>query len=290
MPDSARRFVFHVGAVPTASWVTQQCLERYAKIWRERGIYCLPNEVLASDIGSGDQLTDDPTRLSDVLRAAFDHSDIAVVAGSREVLGAPFGGPAGAGLHADATPAIEALDKATTGVGRTIVLSVCPPDRLIELHFGRAIAAGGSDSLAEWLGRVDLDNLSWLPLHNTLCAVFGGEAIEVIEFQPTDVGHVRWLEEFFALAGVDVPDAIAARAPSAAVALSEKGLRLAVAANSHLASHRERATLLRFLQRHFSEFDGPAPQFMPPSTRAAARERYDTELDQMAAAAEVGKG
>lgn len=290
MPESEHLLVFHVGAAPTASWVVHQCLEKNAKAWQERGIRCLPNKVLTDDIGSGEPLIDDPSRLSEVLRAAFDHPDTTVVAGSREVLGAPFGGAAGAGLHAAAKPAIEALAEATKGVARRkIVLSVCPPEQFVELHFSRTIAAGGTDSLDTWLARIDLDDLSWLPLHAALAGVFGPDAVEVVEFSPTDAGHVRWLQRFFAVAGVELPDAIAANTPAPAGRLSAKGLRLAVAANPWLASGPERSTLRTFLQRHFSEFDGPTAEFLTPGQRSAARERYDAELVRMTVATEVGQ-
>lgn len=288
MPRREPTVVLHVGAVPTASWLVRQCLWRTGEGWRPR-TYGLPNQTMARDIGSGDALVADPDAFAGTLRQAFAEHETDVVVGSRDLLGPAFGGPPGSGLHAEADAAILALAEATRPYRRAILLSVCPQAQLLEMHYAQAIAAGGASGRDDWLASVDLENLSWLPLHDKLTAAFGRDELIVHDFRRTEHGHVGFLRDVFAAADLELPDAIARQTPPPRLRLSETGVRLVTAANPHLVSAKERAELGGFLLRNFTELDGPPGTVLTDVQRSALHERYDQELGRLDATASVGR-
>jgi hypothetical protein len=287
MPHREPTVIFHVGAVPSASWLVQQCLLRNADLWRARRTFGLPNEVLTADLGKGQTVVANPSAFAETLRRTFTDPDIDVVVASRELLGPAFGGPPGSGLHADADAAILALAEATREYRRAIVLSVCPQAQLVEAHFDRALASPRSADPVEWLTSVDLENLSWLPLHRKLTAAFGSEAVHVHDFRRTDAGHVAFLRNVVSAADLVLPSAVADKTPRPKLRLSDTGLRLATAARPHLRSTQERTELLTFLQWNFSELEGPPGTVLSAEQRRALQERYDSEFDLLLARAAV---
>jgi hypothetical protein len=290
MPRRKPTVVFHVGAAPTACRLVEQCLLRNVELWRRSRVYGLPEQTLARDIGSGDALVADPDAFAGTLRDAWAGHDIDVIAGSCDLLGPAFGGPPGSGLHAEADAAILALAEATRPYQRAIVLSVCPQAQLLEMHYERAIAAGGTACLDEWLASVDFDNVSWLPLHRKLTAAFGSHAVTLHDFRCTDQGQVDFLRDVFAAADLELPDAVAARTPPSALRFSDTGVNLLTAANPHLSSDRERADLVTFLRWNFSELDGPPGVVLPAAAGNALHERYDSELGLLLATVAAAQG
>lgn len=280
MPRRATTIVFHVGSVPTASWLVQQCLTRHASVWRP-STYGLPNAIVEHDIGSGDALVADPGGFATTLGQAFAEQGADVVVGSRELLGPAFGGPPGSGLHAEADEVIEAFAEATRSHRRVIVLSVCAQAQLLEMHYGRALAYGSTTGFEDWLASVDLENLSWLPLLGKLTAAFGSEAVVIQDFRRTRQGHVELLRDVLGAAGLELPAVVTRKTPSPRLRLSEKGVSLAIAANPHLTSNQERADLSTFLLRNFSELDGPPGAVLTDARSEALRGRYDRELARL---------
>jgi hypothetical protein len=273
--------VLHVGAVPTASWLVHDCLTRHAEQWRMRRTRGLADAALAPGLGPGDTVVADAPALAATLRDAFADQDIDVVAGSGELLGPAFGGPPGSGVHAEAEASIMALAEATRPYRRVVLLSVCPQAQLLELHHARSVAEGSTADIDQWLGSVDLDNLSWLPLHHKLTTAFGSDAVTVHDFRRTDQGHVDFLRDVFAAGELELPEAVAAQTPPPELRLSGTGVRLATAANRHLASDRERADLLTYLKWNFSELDGPPGGLLSRARTDALHERYDSELEML---------
>ena len=292
MPRREPTVVFHVGAVPTASWLVQQCLQRNVDLWRRSRTYGLPKATVADQIGSGDPLVADPDTFAGTLQDAFADEDIDVVIGSRDLLGPAFGGPPGSGLHAESDSAILALAKATRPYRRTVVLSVCPQAQLLEMHYDQAITDRRAAGVDEWLASLDLENLSWLPLRHKLTEAFGSDAVIVHDLRRTDQGHVAFLRDVLAAADLELPDAVAEKTPPPRLRLSDTGIRLATAANLHLASDKERGDLRTFLRRNFSELDGPPGTVLSVLQSDALHERYDSEfgLQQATAAADAGDG
>jgi hypothetical protein len=289
MPRREPTVVLHVGAVPTASWLIQRCLTGRRAAWPPN-TYTLSAAALRRDIGSGQALVADPAGFSRTLRDAFREPHIDVVVGSRPLLGRAFGGPPGSGLHAEADETIQALADVTSPYRRVIVLSVCPQAQLLEMRFEEAVAGAGTLRLDTWLDSVDLENLSWLPLHAKLTAAFGTEGVVVHHLRRTQGGRVDFLRNVLAAAGLQPSDAQARRTPAPNPRLSQTGLRLAIAADEHLVSNQQRADLRTFLLRHFSELDGPPATVLTDDARHALHQRYDSELETLDPAAPVSVG
>jgi hypothetical protein len=287
MPGREPTIVLHVGAVPTASWLIQRCLTGKRAAWPPN-THPLSAAILRRDIGSGQPLVADPEGFSRTLRQAFSEPGIDVVIGSRPMLGRAFGGPSGSGLHAEADDTIQALADATRPYRRVIILSVCPQVQLLEMHLEEAIAGTGATRLDTWLDSVDLDNLSWLPVHDKLTTALGSESVIVHSFRRTQKGRVDFLRDFLAAGGLQLPDAEAKRTPAPNPRLSQTGWRLAIAADAHLVSNKQRADLRTFLLRNFSELDGPVGAVLTDDQRSALHQRYDSELEALAVSAPVG--
>jgi hypothetical protein len=290
MPRREPTVVFHVGAVPTASWLVQQCVQRRTRAFPPKRMRGLNNATMTEVVGRGDVLTADPAGLAAKLRQAFANDGVDTVVASRELLGPAFGGSSGSGLHADADAAISALDEATSDYRRVIVLSVCSQPELLEMHAERALIDDGFPGVEPWLASVDLDNLSWLPLHRKLTDAFGDDGVTVHAYQRTDAGQVALLRAVLAAGGVELPDGIARRTPPAKLRLSETGMRLADAARPHLRSDKERADLRAFLQWSFTELDGPPGLVLDEGQRDALHQQYDGELELLTATPVVGAG
>ena len=281
--------VLHVGAVPTASRLLQQCLTRNSAVWPPN-VRTLPDATLRRDVGSGQALVANPEGFAGTVSEAFDEPGVDVVVGSLSLLGRAFGGPPGAGLHANADAPLQALAEVTRPYRRVIVLSVCPQAELIELRFDEALRGGSKVRVGAWLASLDLDSLSWLPLHDKLTAAFGSANVLVHCFQRTQRGRVDFLREALGAAGLQLPDAVAKKTPQPGLRLSETGVGLALAADPHLASDQQRADLHSFLLRRFSELEGPPGTVLTDDQRSFLHRRYHSELAALGVSDPGGSG
>jgi hypothetical protein len=272
--------VLHVGAVPAASRLMQQCLTPDSSVW-PANIHTLPDATLRRDIGSGQTLVANPEGFAGTLRETFDAPGIDVIIGTHPMLGPAFGGPPGTGLHAEADAALQALAEVTAPYRRVIVLSVCPQAQLIEMGFEEVVRRGRDVHLGAWLASLDLDNLSWLPLLDRLTAAFGRPDVIVHDFDRTVPGRVDFLRAALGAADLRLPEAVAEKTAPPSLRLSETGVRLALAADAHLATDRQRAELRSFLLRRFSELEGPPGSVLTHDQRSRLQQRYDSELSTL---------
>ncbi|MGH8963185.1 MAG: hypothetical protein ACRDWT_18675 [Jatrophihabitantaceae bacterium] len=277
-----KSLVFHVGAAPTASWRLQRCLVRNGESLRAGGLQYVANDVLAGGIGA---LIEDPEPLASVLDQALHAPELEVLVASQEgTLGHPFdrSGGDGGGLFADAGPALDALAELTRSYRRTIVLSVCPQPEFLESYFRRMINAGDWAAFDAWLDGVDLDELSWLPVHEKLVGAFGADDVRVIDYRDIEQDEAGFLRNFFALVGRDLP-ITAVDLPESRPGLSAKGLRVALAGAPYLTGSGQRGRLHEFVLRNFSELDYPRPSLLSGERRAALKDRYGDEYERLVA-------
>jgi hypothetical protein len=177
-----KTLVFHVGAVPTASWQVQRRLAAHERTLLQQSVRYLSADVLADRVGSGGRLVDDPDGFAGAVDEALTSSATDVLVASHEgTLGRPFGDDPGRGLFPTAAPALAALAQATHQYRRLIVLSLCPPEDFVESYYLRLINTGRWVSFDDWLETVDLDDLSWTPLYETLADVFGADSVCLLE-------------------------------------------------------------------------------------------------------------
>jgi len=282
-----RRVVFHVGAHKTGTTMVQQCLRTHARVlYRDHRVRYVPRPDLVPMFGWGERLVADPTAFRGLL-ADFraDRRARVLLASYDNLCGHPFltGRP---GLYPDAPAHLEALHAELAGLDPTILLSVRPQHELIESYYLQHVNVGGSTPFGEWLRRIDLDALSWLPLVSALRSTFGPDAVRLIDFRRLRLGAEEFVRHVLDEAGI-APGLVIDRRwlgrhnPS----LSAAGLELALAFNRRFRDPRERAVVRSYLQRYFSNaVDPERPTLLGAQLRADLADRYGAEYEALFAA------
>jgi hypothetical protein len=274
MIDGGPRLVLHVGAVPTASWRVHRCLWLHRAALRGSGVGILDTAALNRTVGSGDALRADPDGLRAVVDAAA-AAEPEVLVGSHEgLVGPPFGG---AGLFPAAGEVLAALDSATRGRPRAVVVSVCPQQEFLEAFYARLVTARRThEPFATWLAGIDLDALSWRPLLDALTATFGPD-VTVVPYADIENDAEEFLRTVLAAAGVRLT-AAEIRTAVPAPGLSHQGLEMLRRAAPLVANAGEWQALRDLVGRHFSLLDHPRPRLLTDEQRAALQQRYGDEV------------
>jgi hypothetical protein len=268
------RLVIHVGAVPTASWRLQRTLSTHRDALQAQGLGFLDTDTLAECIGSGDPLLADPAPLARALDAAAQHHE-AVLVSHEGIVGDPFAGSAG--LVGGAAPILEALEHATRGRPRLLVLSLCPQDEFLTATYSRLVTLRRtSEPFSAWASAVDLADLSWQPLADRLTATFGADAVRLVGYRDIERDHAAFVHTVLDLAGVTLP-ASAIEAATPPPGLSGKGLALLLAAIPFMASAGEWDAMRGFVGRTFSRLEYPPPRLLSEEQRADLQARYGAE-------------
>ncbi|MGH3098007.1 MAG: hypothetical protein ACRDMV_18655 [Streptosporangiales bacterium] len=273
---------FHVGAHKTATSLLQKYMRDNRELLRKHGIYYMSRTATNRYIGWGDKLVADPDAVSALVQRPLRVPWFRLLVVSHEnTLGRPFT-DGGAHLYPRAPKLIDALAGALPRNRAKVVLSIRPQDELLESYYLQSVHEGGHLSFAAWLDRLDLDTLSWTPLVDKLYERFGRDRVEVLDFRLLAGGQDAYIRAFFARIDPRHPFDIE-YSPRRNPSISEKGLRMALAANPQLRSSTERRLMRRFLQSHFSNVRYPRPALLTDEQRAWLRERYDGEYEQIVA-------
>ncbi|HEY2879986.1 hypothetical protein [Nocardioides sp.] len=286
LPD--KRFVCHVGAHVTGARQVQRYLRDNVDQLERQGLHCVPRALMGKLVGWGPKLVADPDRFAQELGSAWRSPGIDGVLVSHEnTIGRPFG-DGGGGLYAGALPTLEALAGVSEPAQRTVVLSVRPQADFLESYYLQTISEGAWHTFDDWLGALDLDDISWMPLHEQLIATFGVDAVRVLDFAEVGSDPVAHVREFFRLIGVDLPADLHV-SPVHHPRPSEKGMRMVLAANPYVRTTDERMGLRAFLQKNFSDRDYPSPTLLTVEQRAELNDRYGDEYRRLVAAQPVGE-
>ena len=271
---------FHVGAHKTGTSVVQSYLRDNARRLRRHRLVYLHRSAMNGFVGWGDKLVEDPAllarRIEQVLRIPWFNI---VVASHENTLGRPFVGDA-PGLYPRAPEIIPALHRVLQPYRAKVFFSIRPQVEFVESYYLQLIHQGGHQPFQDWLATIDLDALSWQPTVRALTDAFGPEQVEILDFRQVQRDQQAYLRDFFRRidprlsVNVDLP---AVRNPS----ISDKGLRLALAANPHLTSHAERRLMRVFLQDNFSNVDYPRPVLLTDEQRAHLEGRYGAEYQAL---------
>lgn len=269
---------FHVGAHKTATSLLQKYMRDNRELLRKHGIYYVSRSAMNRYVGWGDKLVADPEAVADVVRQPLRLPWFRLVVVSHEnTLGRPFA-EGGAHLYPRAPELIDALARALPLHRTKIVLSVRPQDELLESYYLQSVHEGGHLRFDAWLDRLDLDALSWTPLVDKLYEAF--DRVEVLDFRRIAGGQEAYIREFFDRIDPHRPFDIE-YSPRRNPSISEKGLRMALAANPQLRSSTERRVMRRFLQSNFSNVRYPRPDLLTNEQRASLRERYGGEYERI---------
>ena len=280
MPARTAQVVYHVGAHKTGTSLVQSYLSENRRALRKQDVIYLTRGTLENwvrGLGGG---PDHPGALDRRLDEAFQRRPASVVVGSYEnTLGPPFSAKR-RGLYPRTEERAAALREALSRYSTKVVLSIRPQAAFLESYYIQTVQQGGHQPFDRWFGKLDADLLSWRPIVDTLVSTFGREAVEVIDFRTIRDGALAYLRAF--LARIDPEVRLdEAEAPRDNASLSDKGLRIALAANRHLTTKDERTTMRKFLQAQFPNTRYPRPVLLSEAERAELDERYGAEYEQI---------
>lgn len=276
MWSNAKVTAIHVGAHKTGTSVFQQYLRENPKLLRRKRVLVVRRAELRDYAGWGDRLIADPGPLAARVEEFRRHPWFTTMIGSYEnMLGRPFARRGRSGLYPQAAPNLAALATALANSRAKVLLTIRPQADFVESYYLQSVHEGGVKTFEQWVRRIDLDALSWTPIVDACRASFGADAVEIVDFQLIRQGQEAYLEHL--LRCMDPRLNWAVTHPSTRNrSVSERGLRMALAANPHV-SGEDRSALRRFLQEHFSNADFPRPLLFTGSQRQALRDRYDAE-------------
>lgn len=272
--------VFHVGAHKTGTSLLQKYMRDNVGVLRRHRIYYLSRSDMNDYVGWGTRLLEDPGPLAHKIRQTLLIPWFKVLIASHEnTLGRPLA-RGGAHLYPRAPEVIEALGRLLAPYRPLIFLSIRPQDQFLESYYLQSIHEGRHPTFAQWLEAIDLDAISWTPIADALFHTFGRERVEIVDFRTIKRGQQAYVGEFFTRIDPRYAFEIqydAMRNPS----ISEKGLRMALAANPHLKTGEERKLMRKFLQKHFSNVRYPRPVLFSEEQKRALQERYGAEYEAL---------
>lgn len=281
MTTHDKTVIFHLGAQATGNWVLQRYLREHNAQLGGRRVHVAPQQDVSSAAGWG-RLASDPARFAKVIQRGLHGTECDVlVASYDDGIGEPFG-DGGPGLYPDALPALQGFATAAEGYRVVVVLTVRPQDQFLEGYYIRRINAGGFDPFATWLAGVDLERLSWSPLHSSLVDTFGAQAVRVLDCRHPGLREAIDPGAFFRLVDLDPPTRTDG-SPLLGRGISERALDVALAANPYLTSYPERSNMRRFLQTNFPDTEYLPPVLLGDAQRAALQERYGAEYEALVA-------
>jgi hypothetical protein len=270
----------HVGAHKTGTSLVQRHLERFPETYAGHGLDFVTRGDMAELVAYGEAMVSRPELLRGRLEAfRADPSSRALFGSNENMLGPPFvaGVP---GLYPHARRNLTALAAICEGAPTKIFLSVRRQSAFVESWYLQTVHMGSSQTFDEWLASVDLSALSWRPIVETMLEHFGEDGVEVVDFEIVRQGQGAYLGRFLRVLDPDFDDTVDPPTPYNR-SVSERGLRMALAANPYLESAEERRALRKLLQWHFSNVDSPRPVLLGPEQKAALDAPYADELREL---------
>lgn len=284
-----REVVYHLGAHKTGSSLLQKFMRDNPEELRRRRIVYLPRGEMNDHVGWGKKLLRHPEQLESRIAEALGGRWYRTLVTSHEnTLGPPFKAGA-AHLYPRGPEIVAQLARALERWPSRVVLYIRPQDEFVESYYLQRIHQGHCLSFAEWLEELDLDGLSWRPVVDALVASFGADRVEVVDFGLIQRGQNEFIADFFRRVDPDArlePDYKPVRNAS----ISDKGLRIALAANKHLRSDWERKALRKFLQAHFSNRSYPRPVLFTEEQKREVRAKYAREYEELTGASPLTAG
>lgn len=276
---------FHIGAHKTGTSLVQRHLERCPESYRDHGVDFIVRDEMSRLVSWGEALVDRPELLESRLSRFAADSNLHALFGSYEnLIGRPFvtGQP---GLYPSARTNLAAIAEITgrigAGVTTKVFLSIRRQSEFLESCYLQAVHQGSAQTFVEWLGTIDLDRLAWRPVVMAMVDLFGREHVEIVDFELVRAGQGGYVGRFMRVIDPAFDDRF--EPPTRYnQSVSEKGLRMALAANPFIEGSAERRRLRKFLQWRFSNVDYPRPQLLSAARAAEIDAPYAAELHEFA--------
>lgn len=277
----------HLGAHKTGTSLIQKFIRDNAAMCQKAGIAGIARSETDRTIGWG--------RIKDVEDGTADlraHIDRAATEGMRyfvlsheNAMGRPFDAEKGARrLYPYARRRVTALRDALDGYPIKLVYYVRSAAAFMESYYLQTIHEGGHTPFRKWRKQTGSPSLSWAPVYDDLCSVFGAENVTIKSFDAEIAqGQSEFLRSFFAsfMDPAPKPEALGdfqyppVRNPS----IGEKGLELALAVNPLLGSSTERKLMRKFLQANFSNQTHPRAVLLSGKEKIEIGEAMHDDID-----------
>jgi hypothetical protein len=269
------RVIAHLGAHKTGTSLIQKYMRDKPEQIAPFGIDAISRTDTNTLIGWGHALLDTPQLLTDRLVTEVDTGARFVVFSHENTLGRPHRAP-GKHLYPEAEPRVAALARILAPHDARVIFYLRPQASFLESYYLQLIQQGETFTFDVWLDRVDFSLVSWRPLVEMLRSHFGPERVVIADFEEIRAGQEEFLRRFF----LRIDPAIDLRPQYDArrnLSISEKGLRIALAANPFLRSTEEKKAMRDFLQKHFNNAKYPRPVLFTDEQRRDLAQRYDAE-------------
>jgi hypothetical protein len=236
-PLRRKTVVFHVGAHKTGTSLLQKYMRDNVQVLRRHRIYYVSRSSMNDYVGWGDTLLRDPGPLARKLRQMLLIPWFKTLIASHEnTLGRPLG-KGGSHLYPRAGERIDALGQVLRPHRTKIFFSIRPQAEFLESYYLQSIHEGRHQSFDKWLSKIDLEAVSWAPIVDKLVDTFGRDHVEIVDFRSIKQGQQAYVRQFFTRIDPRYSFEIeyaSMRNPS----ISEKGLRMALAASSSRSTSR----------------------------------------------------
>lgn len=270
------RLVLHIGAHKTGTSLLQKYMRDNEKLLFANGLVYISRSDMNGYVGWGRPLLETPELFRDrITSEAKANPGKTIVASQENTLGRPMT-EGKAGFYPDSAPRIEALERVGEDVDLKIIYYIRGQWSFVESYYLQLVHQGSFTPFDEWYSWFEPEELSWSPLVSNLRQVFGEDAVTVADFGEIAEGQNKFVERF--LRRVDPSISLpVSYGPSRNRSISEKGLRIALAANPHLKTAEERSQMRKFLQKHFSNVDQPRPVLLSDAQKSVLRELFESE-------------
>ncbi len=271
------RVAVHVGAHKTGTSLIQKYMRDKPEQIDAHGIRTIGRTDTNSLIGWGGEILESPRKLTERIEKEATQPDARYVIISHEnTLGRPLKAKS-EHLYPDAEPRIEALARILRPWDSRVLFYIRRQSGFLESYYLQLVQQGSTmQQFANWLDEVDLGAVSWRPAVEMLRTAFGPERVRVVGFEEISQGQEMFLKRFF----LRIDDRLTLDPSYDArrnFSISEKGLRVALAAAPHLRTPDERKAMRVFLQKNFSNAKYPRPVLFSDAQKEAVALRYDAE-------------
>lgn len=199
-----------------------------------------------------------------------------VIMSNENALGRPFDASGTPGLYPHAAAAAKGLAGSVGDLQPRIIYYIRSQDEYLESYYLQTIHQGGTAAFSEWIERIDVTSISWVPVVEALADAFGEDRVIVHDFAEIAQGQNRFIEAFLRSCDPGV-DPVVSYEPRRNISISQRGLDLALAMNPLLETAEERHNVRVFLQANFNNTTSARPVLLNAEKKAGLRDRYESE-------------
>jgi hypothetical protein len=286
--------VLHPGAHKTGTSLVQKYMRDRRDMLAAVGVMSLPRSEgdrlirwgAAQDVKAGQEQLNQAIRVAEI--AGCEH----FVISHENTLGAPFVAEKNT-IYPRLLERARNLKNALSRHNIVVVYYIRSQAQFLESYYLQTIHEGKDHTFKAWRRQVGKPNLSWRPVYENLCEVFGKESVILRSFDDDiSQGQAVYLERFFSsFMNVDA-DAFGRfeYAPVRNPSIGAKGLKIARAVNGLLETSRERKSMRRFLQDNFSNIDYPRPVLLRAAQISELGQKYGAENSDLIARSIEARG